>query len=64
MPAVPGANGDANSDGHDTKQPKSPLLTSHRLSSDSLDNVNLEEDGTPLKPSLSKGITLYLLCID
>ena len=28
----------------DTSQPKSPLLTSHRLSTISLDNVNLGED--------------------
>jgi len=58
VPAVPGveADGDADHDGHDTRQPKSPLLTSHRLSTSSLDNISLDEDGTPLKPSLSKGI--------
>ena len=39
----------------DTRQPKSPLLTSHRLSTTSLDNVNLDEDGTPLSQSKSKG---------
>jgi hypothetical protein len=62
IPAVPQveADGDADHDGHDTRQPKSPLLTSHRLSTSSLDNVNLDEDGTPLKPSLSKGIIQHL----
>ncbi|PSS06710.1 hypothetical protein M430DRAFT_148556 [Amorphotheca resinae ATCC 22711] len=38
----PQTNGD---DEHEIRQPKSPLLTSHRLSTTSLDNVNLEEDG-------------------
>lgn len=31
-----------------TRQPNSPLLTSHRISKESLDNVNLEED-SPVK---------------
>jgi hypothetical protein len=31
-------------DTEDTNKPKSPLLTSHRLSTTSLDNVNLEEE--------------------
>lgn len=36
---------------NDTRPPKSPLLTSHRLSnSSSLDNVALEEDGTKEEP--------------
>lgn len=64
VPAVPEveANGIATHDGHDdTRQPKSPLLTSHRLSTSSLDNVSLDEDGTPLKPNLSKGIVPHLL---
>ncbi|PMD53517.1 RabGAP/TBC [Hyaloscypha bicolor E] len=54
IPVVPEANGGPEHDGHDTRQPKSPLLTSRRLSTSSLDNVSLDEDGTPLKPSLSK----------
>ncbi|TAQ85655.1 hypothetical protein B7494_g6025 [Chlorociboria aeruginascens] len=46
----------------DTRQPKSPLLTSHRLSTSSLDNVNLDtvnldEDGSLAKPALpARGI--------
>src|SRR6266536_4263229 len=53
VPAVPekDINGDTSHDKHDTRQPKSPLLTSHRLSTTSLDNVNLDEDGERLKPS-------------
>lgn len=39
---------------HDTSQPKSPLLTSHRLSTTSLDNVNLGEDVDP-RTVTSKG---------
>ncbi|KAE9376105.1 RabGAP/TBC [Stipitochalara longipes BDJ] len=54
VPAVPEINGDADHAANDTRQPKSPLLTSHRLSTSSLDNVSLDEDGAPLKPSLSK----------
>ncbi|PMD45729.1 RabGAP/TBC [Hyaloscypha variabilis F] len=54
VPAVPEISGDADHDTNDTRQPKSPLLTSHRLSTSSLDNVSLDEDGAPLKPSLSK----------
>ncbi|KAH8811574.1 rab-GTPase-TBC domain-containing protein [Xylogone sp. PMI_703] len=39
-------DGEAESSEKDTRQPKSPLLTSHRLStSSSMDNVALEEDG-------------------
>lgn len=30
-----------------TEQAKSPLLTAHRMSTESLDNVNLDEDGSP-----------------
>lgn len=56
VPAVPSVeiDGDKNQIEIDTRQPKSPLLTSHRLSSSSLDNVNLDEDGAPLKESTSK----------
>ena len=43
-------------DGQDTSQPKSPLLTSHRLSTTSLDNVNLEEDIDPNAVVISKGM--------
>jgi hypothetical protein len=43
LESPPGANDLA----HDTSQPKSPLLTSHRLSTTSLDNVNLGEDVDP-----------------
>lgn len=32
-------------------QPKSPLLTSHRISTESLDNINLDEDGIAVKPT-------------
>lgn len=39
---------------HGTSQPKSPLLTSHRLSANSLDNVNLGEDVGP-HTVISKG---------
>jgi hypothetical protein len=60
VPAIPGVeiDGDKNQIEIDIRQPKSPLLTSHRLSSSSLDNVNLDEDRTPLKESTSKGTDL------
>ncbi|RFU28217.1 hypothetical protein B7463_g8121, partial [Scytalidium lignicola] len=52
-PIPPRSDNESNSDienseqAQDTRQPKSPLLTSHRLSTaSSLDNVALEEDGT------------------
>jgi hypothetical protein len=45
-------------DGQDTSQLKSPLLTSHRLSTTSLDNVNLEEDVDPHTVAASKGVIL------
>lgn len=45
-------NGHTDHDEHETNQPKSPLLTSHRLSTTSLDNVNLDEDGSPAKPAV------------
>ncbi len=38
-----------------TQQPKSPLLTSHRISTESLDNVNLDEDGMPAELTPPKG---------
>lgn len=39
----------------ETSQPKSPLLTAHRLSNTSLDNVNLEEDVDPCTVAVSTG---------
>ncbi|KAG0646143.1 GTPase-activating GYP5 [Hyphodiscus hymeniophilus] len=41
---------------HDSTQPKSPLLTSHRLSATSLDNVSLEEDENAVKPITPSGM--------
>lgn len=46
--------------GEDTRQPKSPLLTSHRASTSSLDNaeldnVNLDEDTNTEKPESTDG---------
>lgn len=50
----------ANETEHD-KITNSPLLTSHRISNGSLDNVNLDEDGegaeaNPISPSLKGGL--------
>lgn len=50
VPVEPETNGDGVYDEqsqHGIKQPKSPLLTTHRLSTISLDNVSLEEDEEP-----------------
>jgi hypothetical protein len=57
VPAVPDleTNDDAAHNGHDSTQPKSPLLTSHRLSNTSLDNVSLEEEGNAEKANTSTG---------
>jgi hypothetical protein len=44
---------------HGIKQPKSPLLTTHRLSTISLDNVSLEEDDEPTQDTTPKG-TCYI----
>ncbi|TVY25143.1 GTPase-activating protein [Lachnellula hyalina] len=58
LPSSPSApevktNGDTNHDENAHKPevppPNSPLLTSHRLSTTSLDNVNLDEEGTILE---------------
>ncbi|KAH6682846.1 rab-GTPase-TBC domain-containing protein [Halenospora varia] len=56
VPNMPDAevNGDTNHTEHDTAPQKSPLLTSHRLSTTSLDNVNLDEEGTPTQPNVPK----------
>ncbi|RDL40185.1 Ypt of gyp1p [Venustampulla echinocandica] len=53
VPDIPDmeANGDAKNVEGDSAQPKSPLLTSRRLSTSSLDNVSLDEDGTAAKPA-------------
>ncbi|KAF4634766.1 hypothetical protein G7Y89_g3342 [Cudoniella acicularis] len=58
VPSLPEreTNGDTNHTDHDTAQPKSPLLTSHRLSTTSLDNVNLDEEVSEAKGS-TKGET-------
>lgn len=54
---LPTTNGDdAYSEDEDTSKPKSPLLTSHRLSTESLDNVNLEEESQTLPKVPEKGI--------
>jgi hypothetical protein len=52
---------DAEEEGEDTRQPNSPLLTSHRISSSSLDNVSLDEDSATTKPisSPSKGMLSF-----
>jgi hypothetical protein len=38
-------NEDLAATSEDTNKPKSPLLTSHRISTSDLDNVNLEDGG-------------------
>lgn len=51
-------NGETNHGEHDIPPQKSPLLTSHRLSTISLDNVNLDEEaGTKPKTAESKAET-------
>jgi hypothetical protein len=59
VPSIPDAdtNGDADHIEKEAPQPKSPLLTSHRLSTASLDNVSLDEEGTPVKPVEAKGMS-------
>jgi hypothetical protein len=51
VPSIPDAdtNGDTEHNEEEAPQPKSPLLTSHRLSTTSLDNVSLDEEGSPVK---------------
>lgn len=47
----------ANDEKEEDATPKSPLLTSHRLSTTSMDNVNLEEDSeqSTLEQDAAKG---------
>lgn len=49
----PKTNGDAEHEEQETKKPSSPLLTEQRLSTASLDNVNLE-DSVELNGNLEK----------
>lgn len=66
VPDIPDmeANGDANHTEEDTAQPKSPLLTSRRLSTSSLDNVSLDEDEAAAKPTTPpKGMAARLRLI-
>lgn len=62
LPEVPVAEVkyDVEVEGQSPKQPNSPLLTSHRLSTTSLDNVNLDnvslgEDSTSVKEDTANG---------
>lgn len=66
VPVEPETNGDGVHDEqsqHGIKQPKSPLLTTHRLSTISLDNVSLEEDGEPTQEDTTVKGTLYIAFI-
>jgi hypothetical protein len=53
---------DEDDEDEETSKPKSPLLTSHRLSTESLDNVNLEEESQVLPKVPAKG-TVSLNCL-
>ncbi|RDW75750.1 hypothetical protein BP5796_06571 [Coleophoma crateriformis] len=56
----PKTNGHARNDDEqgddETERPKSPLLTSHRISTTSLDNVSLDEDASGLKSPKSSNL--------